>query len=184
MTRKKSWVLKAGGIVALMAVSYVLFYGYFISRAKEQLRPPQPTLSPSVLGKPLPQSRLVDVNGAEIDSQELQRGKVVLVSVATSCESCREESEFLRTVVGKRSDVRFLGVVSFGESKEALAGAETKFPFKLYFDEGFRMARGLGINRVPIKIYLEDGIVKKTWVGSTTYHHSEKEFNEWLDSLR
>ena len=184
MAGKKSWVLKAGALVTLSLVTFVLVYGYFSSKAQEQLRPPQPTLSPNVLGKPLPQSRLVDVNGAEINAQELQRGKVVLVSVTTSCESCREESEFLRTVVGKRSDVRFYGVVSFGESKEALAGAESKFPFKLYFDEGFRLARGLGINRVPIKIYLEDGIVKKTWVGSTTYHHTEKQFNDWLDSLR
>lgn len=182
MTQKKSSLIKTGGFIGLSVVSFIIFYGYFGSQAQEQPRP-QPTLSQAVLGKPLPRSRLVDVEGAEIDSQELRRGKVVLVSVTASCGSCQEESEFLRTVVGKRSDVRFYGIVSFGEGKEALAGAEGKFPFKLYFDEGFLLARGLGIDRVPIKIYLEDGVVKKTWVGSTVYHRTEKEFNEWLDSL-
>jgi peroxiredoxin len=182
MARKTKLIVKVSGLLALSFASFIFFYGYFIGKAEEK-RPPQPTLSANVLNKPLPQNSMVDITGAEINKQELLQGKVLLVSVTASCGSCLEEAQFLRTVVDKRSDLRFIGVISFGESKDVLAAAEGKFPFKLYFDEGFRLARGLGINRVPIKIYVEDGVVKKTWVGSTIYHQSENEFNAWLDSL-
>jgi hypothetical protein len=183
MNRKYTkWSVGIAAAIILFGFSFVLFYRFFYQRLQPQT-PPQPTLSASVLDKPFPQSHLIDLSGKELESTALQHGKVVLVLVTPECGMCREEGQFLSTVVGRRSDVRFYGVVPLGESKEVLKDAEDKFPFKVYFDDSALLRRELAVNRVPAKLYLEDGIIKKTWVGSTAYYHTEDEFNHWLNSL-
>jgi hypothetical protein len=163
-------------------VCFIIFYGYFYEKAQAQ-RPEQPALSPSVVGQPLPQSRLVDADGSASDDAEVRKGKVVLAFVSPECDACLDESKFLATVVKQRGDVRFYGVVSFAESKDALRPAEGKFPFKLLFDEGSFLRKGLSIKRLPTKVYLEDGVIKKTWIGSTAFYGAEQEFGDWLRSL-
>jgi hypothetical protein len=41
----------------------------------------------------------------------------------------------------------------------------------------------MGINRVPIKAYLEHGIIKKGWMGAVRSDKSKASFIEWLDEL-
>lgn len=176
----KKWAIRIFGVLALFCVGFLLFYGYFYEKAKAK----QPTLSPLVLNKTIPESRLVDLSGTVLESAELQRGKVILVFVTAECESCLEESQYLSTVVNTRNDIRFYGVMPFGADKSVLQSAGHKFPFKVFFDEGFLLGRGLNIRDVPTKVYVEDGITKKTWVGSTIYYHKERDFSEWLKSLR
>lgn len=180
MTQHRKRFAIIGGFFILFCLSFSIFFILFHSQAQE---PKQPSLPEEVHNRPLPESSLVDLSGAELQSSELRRGKVVLVMATSECSLCLEESRFLSTLVNKRSDVRFYGVVPYGIDKEVLKDAADKFPFKVFFDEGYRLRRALKVNRVPVKIYLEDGIVKKTWVGSTPFFHAEEEFGEWLQAL-
>jgi hypothetical protein len=180
MAQRTNLAIKTGGIIVLFGVSLLFFLNYFQGRVKEQ----QPTL-PSLIGKTIPVSHLVNLSGTELGTQELRRGKVILVLLTPDCASCLEEGEFLRASVNKRSDVRFYGAIPFGNREDALKSAEGKFPFQVFFDEGALLSRELSTKGiVPVKLYLEDGIIKKTWIGSTKYYHTESEFNQWLGSLR
>lgn len=178
----RKWTIRAGGIVTLFCVSVIFFNAFFRGEA-EGPKPDQPAPLASLINQPLPETRLLDLDGAELNNKGLRYGKVVLVLVTPDCQPCLEEGGFIQTVLNKRRDVRFFGVIPFGESKEVLKLAENKFPFKVFFDEGFLLGRALRVNKVPIKLYLEDGIIKKTWLGSTVYNHAEGEFNQWLESL-
>jgi thiol-disulfide isomerase/thioredoxin len=180
MQYKKRY-LTVAGLLILFCIGFSIFFNLFLGKAEE--RPKQPSLPETVLHQPLPDSSLTELSGAVLDNSELRRGKVMLVLMTSECPLCVEEGQFLRTVIGKRDDVRFYGVVPYGTDKEVLREAADKFPFKLFFDEGYRLRRALKINRVPVKIYLEDGIIKKTWVGSTPFFRAEAEFGSWLESL-
>jgi hypothetical protein len=61
--------------------------------------------------------------------------------------------------------------------------AQSKYAFETYFDEGSQLARTLDIYTVPIKVFLEDGIIKKTWVGATVEPQQRAEFEDWLTHL-
>ncbi len=75
-------------------------------------------------------------------------------------------------------------LVSYGKKETALEVAEKKFPFKMLFDENFRLAGKFGINQVPVKIFVEDGIVKKAWGGATIGEEKRTAFVKWLSDLK
>lgn len=179
MTLNTKRAAAVAGILILFSISFGFFYNLFHGNAKEKQR----ALPPEVLNRRLPENHLVDLSGEELPRATLERGKVILVLVTEECSLCLDEAKFLGTLVNTRPDVRFYGVVPFGADKDVLKSAESKFPFKVLFDDGFRLGRGLKIKEVPVKIYLEDGVIKKTWIGSTPYYHTESEFAGWLGSL-
>lgn len=48
--------------------------------------------------------------------------------------------------------------------------------------QGAMLSKSLEVYQVPIKVFLEDGIIKKTWVeGVDPQKHAE--FKNWLSSL-
>lgn len=94
-----------------------------------------------------------------------------------------KESEFLSGVINKRKDIKFYGVTSFGKPKETLEIAEKNFPFKVYFDADSLLGLQLKITKVPIKIHLKDGIIKKVWGGATVGEDKKSEFISWMESV-
>ena len=146
-------------------------------RADEELR-----ISPSVANAPLPGCDLINKAGTKLSDKELRTGKVMLVLVTSTCQFCFEDGNFLRGRMDAARGVRFYGVISFGTPSDLLT-AEHKFPFELYFDKGGVLREALGINGVPIKLYLEDGVVKKVWKGSAVATGQERAFDEWLRGL-
>lgn len=180
MTLRTKRVVSVAGVLILFSLSFGFFYNLFHGNAKEKQR----ALPPEVLNRRLPETRLIDLSGEELPRATLERGKVVLVLVTEECGLCLDEARFLSTLVNTRPDVSFYGVVPFGANKDVLKSAASKFPFRVFFDEGFRLGGGLNIKEVPVKIYLEDGIIRKSWIGSTQYYHTESEFAGWLKSLK
>src|SRR5215211_6425490 len=61
-------------------------------------------------GNSLPSAELVDEFNQRFDDSQLRNGRVVLVFITSECDACMKESEFLKDLVNKRSDVRFYGV--------------------------------------------------------------------------
>jgi thiol-disulfide isomerase/thioredoxin len=178
MKKQLVWIIGlALGFTLLFCSTFVLFY----QRAWQRER--QAAASPKGIDKPLPESHLIDVKGAKLNDDFVRRGRVVLAFVTPTCGACKREAEFLKTIVGKHEKVQFYGVISFGDEQTSLADAEKIFPFKVFFDEEGKLAAALGIRRVPIKIYLENGVIKKAWGGATVDEKAKDEFVKWLDSV-
>jgi hypothetical protein len=45
------------------------------------------------------------------------------------------------------------------------------------------LSRSLQILQVPIQVYLEDGVIKKTWVDATVHNHRDDEYKRWLSGV-
>ena len=119
-----------------------------------------------------------------LDDQKLRRGKVLLTFTLTTCEICDREDDFLATVVGSRKDVSFYYIIPFGMKDMVLKSAQEKYALDTYFDEESTIAKKLEIYRVPTMLYLEDGVIKKTWLdGATVEPQSQEKFKQWLASL-
>jgi peroxiredoxin len=169
--------------ISSLALLFVLvFCGgfvFFYTRNHEKAASRGPVDS----GKALPSATLVDESSQVLAQSELRKGKLILVFVTTDCDACMKESEFLKGLVGKRSDVPFYGVISFGDMDSSLLEAKEKFPFKVYYDRGFQLAGQLGIKRVPIKIFVENGVIRESWGGATIDDKAKADFVRWLDEV-
>ncbi len=172
------WILFSLSLTIIFCVSFVWFY------TKRQAEAQTPTTEVETSREEvLPEAKLIDLDSNLLSDEKLRKGKVVLIFVTPECEACLKESEFLRGLIDKRSDVEFYGVTSFGRPKETLEIAEKKFPFKVYFDADSLLGLKLKITKVPIKIYVEDGIIKKVWGGASIKEEKKSEFINWLESV-
>lgn len=189
MSKRWIWIL---GIIFFFVVVFCVGFLFFYSRiprseaeisAINQASEEEVSASPkSLINTPFPHSQLVDIDGAKVDEQILRRGRVVVVFVTLECDACFTESKFLETVIGRRKDVAFYGLVPFGRPSNS-DEANKLFPFKVFFDESNAFVSKMGINRVPVKVFLEDGIIKKGWIGAVRSDKSKTSFVEWLDGL-
>lgn len=175
-SKKVVWVI---GIALVFTLTFCVGFVFFYTREKEKATAAQQPPP----GKPLPAAELVDEANQVLPDSALRSGKVVLVFMTPDCDACLREAEFLRTLVGKRPDVPFYGVVSYGDKATALRESRDKFPFKVFYDEHLKLAGELGIRRVPIKLYVEDGLIKKSWGGATVEEDKQREFVGWLEKL-
>jgi peroxiredoxin len=175
--RNTIWIISLAVLFVLVfCAGFVYFY---LSRQTNHA-----SALPTGTGKPLPSAQLVDESNQVLPDSELRRGRLILVFVTTDCDACDKESEFLRTVVGKHSNMPFYGVVSFGDKESSLREGKDKFPFKLLYDEHHQLAGSLGIARVPIKLFVEDGLIKKSWGGATIDEQAKAAFTKWLEEQR
>lgn len=171
-------VLLSLSFVAIFCTSFVFFY----SRAQQ--KKPRPAVAPEEVGQVLPHAELIDKANAVLKDEDLRKGKVVLAFVQPDCNACNKESAFLKTVVGRRDDVSFYGVIPFGDRQTSLESAERKYPFKVYYDEGYQLGGSLQITSVPVKLFVEDGVIKKVWEGASVDPAAQQEFVQWLTDLR
>ncbi len=166
-------------LIIIFCLSFILFY----KRAQKNL-PKQPLiLTSAVLNKPLPKADLVDLAGKHLDDERLRRGKVVLAFTLTECKPCDQENEFLKTIVGNRKDITFIYVIPLGNKDQALKLAQSKYAFETFFDDHSMLSRSLQVYQVPIKIFLQDGIIRKTWLDSAIEPPMQTQFKDWLMSL-
>src|SRR6266498_1294964 len=137
---------------------------------------------PIIRHKYIPQARLVDVSGNFLQDNELRRGKVILVLLSSECEACLKDGQFLKAVISKYSNIRFYGALLFW-SEITVDHIEDKFPMKLFYDQDALLRHGLGVKSTPMKIYLEDGDVKKVWVGTPITPQAESAFIKEIDEI-
>ncbi len=172
------WIAITAFTIVVFCASFVYFY------TKQQSEKNSPTAGiEKEKEKPLPEAKLFDQNSELLSEEDLRKGKVILIFVSPTCDACEKEGDFLRNLVGKRNDVKFYGIISFGKPAQVLEVSQSKFPFKVFFDGENSLAVKMGITKVPIKIYLEDGIIKKVWGGATIEESKQKEFIDWLETV-
>lgn len=180
----KRWLTIAGVLLFLIVVfcaGFAFFY-YRIRQAQDAQSKPVAS-SGSLINQPLPQANLTDVYGSKVDEQVIRKGKVVVVFVTADCDACATESKFMGTLLGRRQDVRFYGIIPFGARPKSPAEAEKNFPFRVFYDESNSLVITMGLNRMPVKVFLEDGIIKKGWIGAALTDQAKQSFVSWLDSL-
>ena len=177
----KRWTSIAGIVLFLVAV-FCGGFAFFHTRMHHS-EPQAPDSSKSLINKPFPHAQLIDTQGSKIDEQIIRTGKVVVVFVTTDCDACKTEGKFLQTLVDRRKDVAFYGLVPFGKRPDSADAAAKMFPFRVFYDESSSYVAHMGINRVPVKVFLEDGIIKKGWIGAALSDKAKTSFVEWLDSL-
>ena len=172
-SKKIIWISSLAIIFVLVfCAAFVVFY----TRNTRTKAAPEPVNSDNSL----PSAELVDESNQPLADSQLKSGKVVLVFITPECDACMKEAEFLKGLISKRADIRFYGVISFGDMENSLRGAKQKFPFEVFYDRGFKLAGQLGINRVPIKVFVENGIIKKSWGGATVDEKKKADFVRWL----
>jgi redoxin len=184
----KRWITVAGLMLFFVGVfcAGFFFFKNRIERSQTEAQPVEPKESntKSLIDKPFPLgAQLVDTDGAKVDEQILRKGRVVVVFITTDCDACLAESKFLQTVIDRRRDVTFYGLVPFGTRPASSKDAEKTFPFRVFYDEANSFVMTMGINRVPVKVFLEDGIIKKGWIGAALTDKARTSFVEWLDGL-
>lgn len=172
-SKKGLWISSLAIIFVLVfCAAFVFFYTRNIRNKAAQ--------GPVNSGKSLPSAELVNESNQPLADSQLKTGRVVLVFITSDCKACLKESEFLKGMVSKRTDIRFYGVISYGDMATSLREAKQKFPFEVFYDRGFKLAGQLGINRVPIKIFVDNGIIKKSWGGATVEEKAKADFVQWL----
>jgi len=172
-------VIWTSSLAILFVLVFCAAFVFFYTRNNRNKTAAEPVDS----GNALPSAELVDESNQHLADSQLKKGRVVLVFVTADCDACMKESEFLRGLVNKRADVRFYGVISFGDMENSLREAKRKFPFEVFYDRGFRLAGQLGIKRVPIKVFIDNGIIKKSWGGATVDEKAKGEFIRWLTEV-
>jgi peroxiredoxin len=174
---------KVLGLGVILLTIFCVSFFFFYKSAKGSLQPQHLILTSKVINQPLPKARLVNISGEQLGDEKLRRGKVVLLFTTTDCRYCDDENNFLKTVAGSRKDVSYYYVIPFGMKEQMLQEAQRKYAFETFYDEGSTLSRTLQVYQVPLQVYLEDGVIKKTWVDSIAYSHSEDEYKRWLSSL-
>ena len=179
----KRWLSLAGVILFLAAVFCAGFLFFYSRMQSSQAEPAEVSKSKSLIDKPLPHAKLLDVRGSKVDEQVIRNGKVILVFVTPDCDACVAETKFIATLLEKRKDVAFYGLIPFGRPPGSPDVLEKTFPFTVFYDEGNSFVGSMGINRVPVKVFLEDGIIKKGWIGAALTDEARQSFVKWFDSL-
>jgi hypothetical protein len=151
--------------IALFSLSFAASQYFYFS--KSQQRGVHDVYNERIIGKRLPEAKLIDLNGHALGDNELRSGKVMLVLLSSDCEPCSMEGQFLKTLVNKYSDLRFYGALLFW-SDRSLNGVEGKFPVKLFVDQDMLLQQALEVKALPLKIFLVNGVVIKAWAGTAT----------------
>ena len=159
--------------------SFYLFY----KRAQEGLRRRDLILTSAVVNRPLPKAHLVNLYGESLNDERLRHGKVMLVFMMPDCPPCDLENEFLKTVINSRQDIEFFYIIPFGGKDQMLRLAQNKYALEPFYDVGSNLSRDLEIYQVPIKIFVENGIIKKVWLNATIDQRKQTEFKDWLRSV-
>ncbi len=180
----KRWITVAS-VMFFFVVVFCAGFWFFKYRIERSHAEPQPDESnKSLINTPFPLgAQLVDTDGAKVDEQILRKGRVIVVFITTDCDACLAEGKFLQTVIDRRRDVTFYGLVPFGARPDSSNNAGKRFPFRVFYDEANSFVMTMGINRVPVKVFLEDGIIKKGWIGAALTEKARTSFVEWLDGL-
>jgi hypothetical protein len=174
---------KALGIGSLLIAVFGVSFFFFYRRAEKNPSKQPLILTSAVINQPLPKANLVNISGKLLDDEKLRRGRVVLVFTMTDCVPCDDENEFLKTVIGIRKDVSFIYVIPFGNKEQSLKLAQSKYAVETFFDSGSMLSRSLQLYQVPIKVFVEDGTIKKTWLDATVDSQGQAEFKNWLNGL-
>ena len=179
---RRRWIVAGSCFITMLSISYALVQHIYFTKQSSQIV--HRKYNPEVVGKPLPTNRLTDLSGKILSDDELLRGKVFLILLTADCEACLKDGRFLEPIIEKYKNLRFYGaLVSHQDiSADTLKG---KFPpnLKLFVDKDSLLLRALKVQAFPLKIYMENGVIKNIWTGTPGSPKIEGEFLDELDEI-
>lgn len=178
LMKRISFLASALTVLALSCFTFALYKKTPHPSAKQPL-----ILTSAAINQTLPVAELVNISGIRLDDQRLRHGKVLLIFTLTSCKPCDQENEFLKTLINSRKDVSFFYVIPMGVKADVLKEAQDKYAFETFFDEGSMLAKQLEVYQAPLKVFLVDGVIKKTWVEATVTAERQSDFKDWLSNV-
>lgn len=121
----------------------------------------------------LPKGNLIHLE-SRIDYYEtVTRGRVLLVFLTTNCGACNKEVLTLSQTLPKfPPHLAVYGVFFEDRDKVSKFSQENPIKFPVLLDKGGQIFNGLHLRYFPAKILIENGIVVKTWVGSSPNEES------------
>lgn len=122
----------------------------------------------AVSNVPLPKSNLTNSESDVDDYGETLKGKVLLVFLTTSCKACKKEVKTISqsmSVLDSKIKVYGISIEPKTSIKKYSIDNDLKFP--VLIDVGGSLFSKLSVRYFPTKMLVEDGIIKKTWFGSS-----------------
>jgi hypothetical protein len=176
-------MIKTISAIAILLTVFGLSFLVFNRGAHQNVSKQPLVLTSAVINQTLPRTQLTSIDGVRIDDADLRRGKVVMAFMMPDCVPCERENEFLKPIINSRKDVRFVYVIPFGNKDENLKLAHNKYALEPFFDVGNNLSRRLELRQVPLKLFVEDGIIKRTFIDSAITPEVQDDFKRWLASL-
>lgn len=166
-------VFLVGGL--LLIIAFVLLM--FKNSADE-------TLKPAVVGQPLGDFSLTEINGKTVSLSDYA-GQVVLINAwATWCPPCKAEMPDLNAYYQAHQDEGFvLLAVNAGDSADDAASFANQkgLTFPVLLDPNTSLLTSLGVNSFPTSILVgADGVVKAIHIGIFTPEALENEITPYL----
>jgi peroxiredoxin len=120
----------------------------------------------SLIGEKLPASNLATAKGEIFDNQALQKGRVLIMFLSADCEACKAEIEQIAEMYPQISpQIQIYGVNVDPKEKQNALAENKNINFPVLTDEKREFADALSVKGVPTKFLIQDGVVKKVFLG-------------------
>jgi peroxiredoxin len=122
---------------------------------------------------PLPKGSLIHLEDRTDYYETVGRGRVLLVFLTTDCGACNKEVRTMsKTLPRIPTHLNVYGVFFENRDKVTKFTRENMIQFPVLLDKGGQIFNGLRLRHFPAKILIEDGVIVKTWVGSSSNEDS------------
>lgn len=177
---KPRWVIAISCFIATLSFSYAASQHFYYAKRLQGAN--RDKYNHDIINAELPVTKLIDFQGNLQSDDELRQGQVILVLLSSECSVCLEEGEQLKEIIGRHENLKFYGALLFW-SDNNIHQIVDKFPLKVFLDHDSSLRKALGVKAVPIKIYLEDGVVKKVWTGGLINPKTKNTFIKDLEDI-
>ena len=166
-------VFVVGGLLVIVAIGLLLFRDS-----------PADALGPALIGQPLGDFSLTDINGQTVSLSDYA-GQVVLINAwATWCPPCKAEMPDLNAYYQAHQDEGFVILaINAGDSASDAAtfAGQKRLAFPVLLDPNTSLLASLGVHSYPTSILVgADGVVKTIHVGLFTLQALEEEITPYL----
>lgn len=149
--------------LAALLLGFGLTFGAIFFWRNNTARKPQADL----LGGQLPPAANLSTASGEIfDNKELSKGKVLIMFLSADCTACKAEiqqiAEMYPTI---SSQIQIYGINVDPKEKQNALAENKDINFPVLIDDKREFANSLSVKGVPTKFLVQDGIVKKVFVG-------------------
>lgn len=152
-------------IAAAVIAAVVCIFSYALY-ARATKRDPLIEEAKTLQSKRVPKSSLREVGTGADYSDEIMKGKVMLVYAVSSCEACRNELQFItRSKQGLDPKTKIFVIMSEDEKVVREYVERNGVGVPVLLDKDGSLLRGLGLQHFPSNLKLDDGKIDKALFG-------------------
>ncbi|HEY0428722.1 MAG TPA: TlpA disulfide reductase family protein [Pyrinomonadaceae bacterium] len=116
----------------------------------------------------LPKSNLVNYKNNVNYFDDVEKGKTFLIFLSSKCDACKKELGMISDNLPKISnEYKVYGASIEDKSIVTDFVKENNIAFPVLIDSGAEIFRSLQLKYFPTKMIIENGVITKTWFGSS-----------------